>query len=182
MFRSEQLTCGCALSVVPIRTGQGVFTAYFTARGLAGLDFPPTRPKTKAKSPAAHCSGHLPRLDAWTKLTTDALQAVLVGKKPRALPPLDWQGGTEFQQKVWAQLRAIPLGQTRSYGAIAAAVGSPKGARAVGGACGSNPIPVLVPCHRVLAVGGRLGGFSGGLDWKKRLLEVEGLGLAFRAD
>ena len=182
MSRSEQLTCGCALNAVPIRTGQGVFTAYFTARGLAGLDFPPAKTKTKAKASAPHCSGHLPRLDAWTATTTDALHAVLAGKKPRALPPLDWQGGTEFQQKVWAQLRAIPLGQTRSYGEIAASVGSPKGARAVGGACGFNPIPVLVPCHRVLAGGGRLGGFSGGLDWKKRLLEVEGLGLAFRVD
>ena len=171
MSRSNDLSCGCALTAVPLRTAHGVFTAYFTARGLAGLDFP------KAKIPASHCHGHLPKLSAWTTTTTNALLAVLAGKKPRALPPLDWQGGTEFQKKVWAALLAIPAGQTRSYGEIAAAVGSPKGARAVGGACGSNPIPVLVPCHRVLAGGRGPGGFSGGLDWKKRLLAVEGVRL-----
>ena len=171
MPRSDEQNCGCALTAVPIRTAHGVFTAWFTAQGLAGLDFP------KAKTAVSHCHGHLPKLSAWTTTTTNALHAVLAGKKPRALPPLDWQGGTEFQKKVWAALRAIPAGQTRSYGEIAAAVGSPKGARAVGGACGSNPIPVLVPCHRVLAGGGGLGGFSGGLDWKKRLLAVEGVRL-----
>lgn len=69
----------------------------------------------------------------------------------------------------------IPPGETRSYGEIAAALGQPLASRAVGGACGANPIPVLVPCHRVLAANGRLGGFSGGLDWKRRLLAIEGV-------
>lgn len=90
------------------------------------------------------------------------------------LPPLDLHGGTTFQQRVWQELRKIPPGRTRSYAEVAAAVGSPQAARAVGGACGANPIPLLVPCHRVLASGGRLGGFSGGLDWKRRLLALEG--------
>ena len=83
--------------------------------------------------------------------------------------------GTEFQQRVWSALKEIPSGETRSYGEVAASIRSPKATRAVGSACGANPIPVLIPCHRVLASGGRLGGFSGGLDWKRRLLMVEGV-------
>ncbi len=86
--------------------------------------------------------------------------------------------GTGFQRQVYAAMAAIPYGATRSYGEIAAELGSV--ARAVGGACGSNPIPIVVPCHRVLASGGRLGGFSGGsapetaLDTKRWLLRHEG--------
>lgn len=80
--------------------------------------------------------------------------------------------GTEFQMAVWRELKKIPRGQTRTYGQIAAAVGRPKAARAVGSACGKNPIPVFIPCHRAVASNG-LGGFSGGLPWKKLLLELE---------
>lgn len=69
----------------------------------------------------------------------------------------------------------IPRGATMSYGEIAAKLNNPRASRAVGGACGANPIPLLVPCHRVLAANGRLGGFSGGLDWKRRLLAIEGI-------
>jgi O-6-methylguanine DNA methyltransferase len=72
-------------------------------------------------------------------------------------------------------MRRISCGQTQSYGEIAKAIGKPKAVRAVGGACGANPIPVLVPCHRVLAAGGKIGGFSGGLDWKRKLLAREGV-------
>jgi methylated-DNA-[protein]-cysteine S-methyltransferase len=87
---------------------------------------------------------------------------------------LDLDSGTNFQQQVWQALLHIPTGQTRSYGEVAAAIRHPKAVRAVGAACGANPIPVLVPCHRVLAAGRRLGGFSAGLDWKTRLLAREG--------
>jgi O-6-methylguanine DNA methyltransferase len=88
---------------------------------------------------------------------------------------MDWTGATEFQQAVWRQMLKLRPGQTMSYGEIAAAIGKPRALRAVGGACGANPIPVLVPCHRVLAARGRLGGFSGGLEWKRRLLAREGI-------
>jgi O-6-methylguanine DNA methyltransferase len=73
----------------------------------------------------------------------------------------------------------ISLGKTKSYGEIAAAIGNPKAVRAVGGACGANPVPVLVPCHRVLAANNKLGGFSSGLDWKRKLLAYEGVKLEF---
>jgi O-6-methylguanine DNA methyltransferase len=71
-------------------------------------------------------------------------------------------------------MRAIPFGKTLSYQEIALSIGNPKACRAVGGACGANPIPLLIPCHRVLAAHKHLGGFSGGLDWKIKLLTREG--------
>lgn len=81
--------------------------------------------------------------------------------------------GTEFQMMVWAALREIPFGETRSYGEIAAAVGRPKAARAVGGANNKNPIAVVVPCHRVIGSGGAMVGYAGGLDRKTLLLDHE---------
>jgi len=82
--------------------------------------------------------------------------------------------GTAFQVKLWNELRTIPYGKTASYGDIAHRIDS--GPRAVGGACGRNPLPIVIPCHRVLASGGRLGGYSGmeGLDTKRFLLRLEG--------
>lgn len=82
--------------------------------------------------------------------------------------------GTAFQQKVWRALREISYGETRTYGQIAAAVGSPKGARAVGMACNRNPIMIIVPCHRVIGSNGSLTGFGGGLPVKEKLLKLEG--------
>lgn len=75
---------------------------------------------------------------------------------------------------VWRELQRIPYGHTRTYGAIAGAVGRPNAARAVGMANHDNPIPVVIPCHRVVGVGGKLTGFGGGLDLKRALLELEG--------
>ncbi len=83
-----------------------------------------------------------------------------------------------FTAEVLGAVSKIPFGATRSYGAVAAAVGSPKAARAVGQAVGSNPLPLLIPCHRVLAAHGRIGGFGGGLAWKRFLLDLEGIAVA----
>ena len=80
---------------------------------------------------------------------------------------------SDFQRRVWQAVSAIPFGETRTYGDIAAALGSPGAARAVGLACGRNPVAIVVPCHRVVAAGGRLGGYGGGLEWKRRLLALE---------
>jgi methylated-DNA-[protein]-cysteine S-methyltransferase len=88
--------------------------------------------------------------------------------------PVDLRG-TEFQVRVWQALRRIPRGQVRSYAGIAADVGSPRGMRAVGMANSANPVAIVVPCHRVVATGLRLGGYSGGLEMKRRLLELEGV-------
>ena len=83
--------------------------------------------------------------------------------------------GTPFQKKVWAALRDIPYGETRSYGAIAAAIGSPRAARAVGMANHRNPLPILIPCHRVIGADGSLTGYAGGMAAKRRLLVLEGI-------
>jgi len=88
--------------------------------------------------------------------------------------------GTEFQQKVWKQLQSIPYGETISYQQLAKHVGDSKKARAVGNANGKNPIPIIVPCHRVIAKDGSLGGFGGGLPIKRYLLELEGIVLNFQ--
>ena len=87
--------------------------------------------------------------------------------------PLD-VSGTPFQRRVWEALRAIPCGETRSYGDLAAALGNPKASRAVGGANGANRIAVLIPCHRVVAADGTLGGYAWGLEIKAELLRREG--------
>ncbi len=81
--------------------------------------------------------------------------------------------GTPFQHRVWEALREIPYGSTCSYGEIAAAIGNPKASRAVGMANNRNPLPVLIPCHRVIGADGRLVGYGGGLDIKKKLLALE---------
>jgi len=85
--------------------------------------------------------------------------------------------GTEFQQSVWNALCAIPYGETISYGRLAEKIGRPDAARAVAGACGANPIPIVIPCHRVVGADGSLTGFSAGLDRKRGLLELERTGV-----
>lgn len=104
-----------------------------------------------------------------------AVTAYLAGKARAFDLPLDLDGQTRFRVKVWEALRRIPYGRVRSYGWVARKIGKPRAARAVGAACGANPVPLLVPCHRVVAGDGSLGGFSGGLSNKKRLLRLEGI-------
>jgi len=84
-------------------------------------------------------------------------------------------GGTDFQRSVWKALRAIPAGETRTYGQLAAAIGSPKAVRAVGLANGRNPVALIVPCHRVIGANGTLTGYAGGLERKRWLLQHEGI-------
>ena len=88
--------------------------------------------------------------------------------------PLQFEvSGAPFQTAVWRKLTEIPFGETRTYGEVAKAVGNPKGARAVGMANNRNPIPIFIPCHRVIGANGKLTGFRGGLEVKKYLLELE---------
>ncbi len=101
------------------------------------------------------------------------LEHYFSGKKISQTPEMALEQGTPFQQKVWQTLRKIPYGETRSYAWVAQQIGKPKAARAVGSACGKNPIPIFIPCHRVLQTSGALGGFSAGLNWKKILLKLE---------
>jgi methylated-DNA-[protein]-cysteine S-methyltransferase len=100
------------------------------------------------------------------------LRAYFQGELRQFDLPLDF-AGTPFQIRVWRQLLTIPYGETRSYAQVAAAIGSPLAVRAVGAANGANPIAIVVPCHRVVGASGKLVGYGGGLELKKRLLELE---------
>ncbi len=113
----------------------------------------------------------VPWLPLVDKLSQE-LAEYFAGRRREFSLPLDLRG-TSFQRAVWREIAAIPYGETRTYGGIASAAGSPRAVRAAGTATGNNPVPILIPCHRVIAAHGRLGGFSGGLDAKRRLLALE---------
>jgi methylated-DNA-[protein]-cysteine S-methyltransferase len=100
------------------------------------------------------------------------LLAYLAGELQRFDLPLS-PGGTEFQRRVWDAVAAVPYGTTTTYSALAAAIGRPSAWRAVGAANGRNPLPIVIPCHRVVGAAGSLTGYGGGLDRKRALLDLE---------
>lgn len=152
----------------------GPLFAATSERGLAYLELPHASGRLfagwkRAAAPAAHAApGFAPNRAAVAQVLE-----YLEGKRRRFELPLDLRG-TPFQRAVWEALLAIPYGETRTYGEVASAIGRPGAVRAVGAANGANPVPLVVPCHRVVAAGGRLGGFGGGLPLKTRLLALEG--------
>ncbi|MGH7940872.1 MAG: methylated-DNA--[protein]-cysteine S-methyltransferase [Limisphaerales bacterium] len=157
---------------LPIDTDDGVFLAHYSLRGLAALEFP-----RKSPPPAPNPHPRVPdTVRKWHRMCQTALHQLLAGESHAKIPPLDL-AGTAFQKSVWREMRKIASGKTKSYGKIAEAIGNPGAVRAVGGACGANPIPVFVPCHRVLAANKKIGGFSSGLHWKRALLAREGIEL-----
>lgn len=156
---------------LPVRTSLGTFLARYSEKGLAELDFPKGQSSGNAQKPK---DGIPAKILAWHRMTETALKKFADGDKPGKLPPLELSG-TDFQKSVWREMLKIPYGKTKSYGEIASAIGKPKAVRAVGSACGANSIPVLVPCHRILAAHNKIGGFGSGLGWKSRLLEIEGI-------
>lgn len=103
------------------------------------------------------------------------LDLYFAGKLDHFDLPLDWRLSGGFRQRVLRAINRIPYGQTRSYTEMARKAGNERAVRAAGTACGSNPIPLVVPCHRVLRTGGALGGYGGGLPMKQALLELEGV-------
>jgi methylated-DNA-[protein]-cysteine S-methyltransferase len=103
----------------------------------------------------------------------DQLRAYFAGTLTDFTLPVEMRGGSDFERAVWGQIAQIPYGEMLTYGAIATALGDPGAARAVGTACNHNPVPVIVPCHRVVGAGGKLTGFGGGLPRKRQLLELE---------
>ena len=162
------------IATLKIKTDEGDFVARYSSAGLARLDFPGGR-KTEVRGRRSEVRGRgaVTAVTRWHELTTRAVRQALQGRPMAAPPPVDLSSGTAFQKKVWAALRAIPAGTTVTYARLAASLKRPKAARAVGGACGANPVPLIVPCHRVVAAQGGLGGFSGGLHWKRKLLGRE---------
>ena len=139
-----------------------------TSKGICRLTFDEDESVLKRRFPNATVLPDDGTISDWAE---GALTAI---EHPAQTPelPIDVRG-TAFQEAVWKELRRIPLGETRSYADIAAAVGQPQAVRAVGTANGSNPVAVLVPCHRVIRSDGTLGGYAGGLDRKRKLLSAE---------
>ena len=152
----------------PLRdTPLGALTFSFSAKGLAVLTYGAATPLTASASP--------PRaVAAWVEAVREALRAYFAGS-PTDFSTLSLDPrGTAFQLRVWAELQKIPWGATISYKELAARVGSPRAFRAVGQANGANPIPIIIPCHRVINADGSLGGYSSGTERKQWLLRHEG--------
>lgn len=166
-----------ALSYSVIDTSIGPLLLAGSAQGLHRILF------ADGNGAAASAPAAWSRDDGALWEAAGQLRAYLAGARARFDLPLVLEG-TEFQKSVWRRLEAIPRGRTMSYGALAASLGRPNASRAVGAANGRNPLPIVLPCHRVIGTDGSLTGFGGGIALKRRLLELEGvsLGPVLRSD
>lgn len=135
--------------------------------GVRRLEFGPL-PKDHNTDPPEAWPPHLAR-------AVTQLREYMAGQRKSFDLPLDLEGVTDFQREVYDELMAVEYGHVVTYGDLAESVGRPELARAVGQAVGANPVPIVIPCHRVVAAEGKLGGFSGGLPCKVALLRVEGV-------
>ncbi|MCW1932406.1 methylated-DNA--[protein]-cysteine S-methyltransferase [Pararhodobacter zhoushanensis] len=156
-----------ALSYTHIASPVGDLLVAGTAEALHFLSFPSGH---KSFGPRPDWR----RADAPFRAVKEQLAAYFAGELHRFDLPLHLSG-TAFQTSVWHSLATIPLGETRTYGQIAALLGRPKASRAVGAANGNNPVPIILPCHRVIGSNGSLTGFGGGLPVKDYLLRLEGV-------
>jgi methylated-DNA-[protein]-cysteine S-methyltransferase len=145
-----------------------------TPRGLVRVTFPVEAPEKVLEQLAESVSPRVLESPAKLDGVRRELSDYFDGRRRKFDLPLDWQLTRGFYRKVLRATARIPYGQTRSYGEMANKAGSPRAVRATGTALGSNPLPIIVPCHRVLRSGGALGGYGGGIEVKQRLLELEG--------
>jgi methylated-DNA-[protein]-cysteine S-methyltransferase len=145
-----------------------------TPRGLVRITFPVESPETVLEQLATAVSPRILESPERLDEARRELDLYFDGKLTDFELPLDWQLSKGFYRKVLRATARIPYGKTRSYSQVAKRAGSPRAVRATGTALGSNPLPIIVPCHRVLRTGGALGGYGGGLDVKQALLELEG--------
>ena len=156
-------------AVIPTSLGDMLVAA--TSKGVCCLSFNEGEAELRARFPKAEL---LPTDEAARALFAEVLAAVEEPGSDNSHIPLDVKG-TAFQQRCWEALRAIPAGETRSYGEQAAMLGNPKASRAVGSANGANHVAVLIPCHRVLQADGSIGGYAYGTAIKRELLKREGI-------
>ena len=147
------------------------FTVFETSLGLMALEAE-GETLVRLRLPGSPIPRMMPHETPVLARGREQLLEYLAGERQVFDLPLDPQG-TPFQQRVWEALRQIPWGETRSYKDIALAVDCPRGFRAVGMANRSNPLPIFIPCHRVVAADGTLGGYAGGLELKQALLRLE---------
>ena len=167
------------MQIITIETSWGPIALKLTGGAITGCALPPLN-KTPRKA-FAFLGGTRPPFTvnlhgepgAFKACAERPLHLQTLGDLIKCFPTIGKPQGTEFQQAVWKEMQKIPKGETKTYSEIAEAIGKPKAVRAVGSACGANPIPLWIPCHRVVAKNG-LGGFGSGLPWKKLLLTLEG--------
>ena len=159
---------GATIHWAVVQTSLGAMLVAATAKGVCRLSFNEGSEALEARFPQAEL------IEGGAEFEALLAKVVAAVETPGDFShiPLDVKG-TAFQEAVWRELRKIPLGETRTYAELAAAVGKPKAVRAAGSANGSNHVSVLIPCHRVIRTGGGLGGYAWGLDIKRKLLEKE---------
>jgi AraC family transcriptional regulator, regulatory protein of adaptative response / methylated-DNA-[protein]-cysteine methyltransferase len=158
-------------AIVPSPLGRLLIAA--TERGVCTVTLGDTEEQLERRLRAEFPRAVVERDDGSLAALAGRVVAHIRGDGPAHDLPLDVRG-TAFQQQVWRALLAIPYGETRSYAQVAAAIGRPTATRAVARACATNPVAVVIPCHRVVRSDGGLGGYAGGVERKERLLEVEG--------
>jgi methylated-DNA-[protein]-cysteine S-methyltransferase len=172
-IRARLLERSNEMNLAVIETGIGWIGVAFSERGLAGIQLPrATRAQTltnlQRDFPKATVVG-----DAPLEIARE-LREYAEGRRRQFTLPLDWSAVKPFQREVLRTANSIKYGETRTYGWIAREIGKPRSARAVGRALATNPIPIILPCHRVLGSDGGLHGYGGGLPLKRKLLELEG--------
>ena len=146
-----------------------------TRRGLVRIGLPGYDPDETLEELAARVSPRVLEAPAQLEQVRRELDLYFEGKLRHFDLPLDWSLSKDFRLRALRAIARIPYGRTRSYTQIANSAGNERAVRAAGTACGTNPIPIVVPCHRVLRSGGGLGGYGGGLPMKEALLEMEGV-------
>ena len=161
-----------AVRFAAFKTSMGWMGVALTPRGILRLSYP-AQHMAKALDAVARGGGEAAAEDPRVATLAEELEAFLQGKAVVFSVPPDLSAGTPFQRRVWAALLKIPRGETRTYQWIARRLKRPTAVRAVGAAVGANPIPFVVPCHRVIGSDGSLCGFAGGIALKRRLLAME---------
>jgi AraC family transcriptional regulator, regulatory protein of adaptative response / methylated-DNA-[protein]-cysteine methyltransferase len=167
---------GVAISYAPLETPAGLMMIGATDRGICFVQFGNSEAELLTKLRAEYHNARIepmetpphPQFARWVK----AIARHVSGDQPHLDLPLDIRA-TAFQMRVWKYLQSIPYGEVQSYSEVAEAIGSPNGARAVAGACASNPLAIVIPCHRVIRGTGELGGYRWGLERKRALIDRE---------
>jgi len=147
-----------------------------TPRGLVKVSFDVEDPDSTLERLAAQISPRVLERPARLDEARRELDQYFAGHRREFDLPLDWRLSSGFRRRVLRATARIPFGETSTYSKVASAAGSPRAHRAAGTALGANPLPIVVPCHRVLRTGGALGGYGGGLEMKEELLRIEGAG------
>ena len=163
---------GATITYAIVASSLGSLLVAATERGLCQVALGDDAAELEARLVREFHAAELHRDDGTLHHLVEIVLDGIAGALPARDLPLDLRG-TAFQRRVWEELRRIPAGQTRTYAQVAAAIGHPKAARAVGRACATNPAPVVVPCHRVVPASGGLGNYSMGVERKRALLERE---------